>query len=326
MSSQPLEGDQAVALDEATANDRRRALVIVYPYATMVSDRRRTLAMRALQARYDIETAQTRERGHATEIARDAVDGGFDVVIAFGGDGTLNEVANGLAGSSTPLSCLPGGSANVYCKLLGIPGDIVDATEHLLALSDRWHPRQVDLGVVNGRYFAFCSGIGIDARVVREVDARPRLKARYGASFFLASTLWTFVRHYLVGAPRMRVSVGKETVEGVTTIVQNAEHYTFFNDRPIDLADGVAVDGGALAAVVLRRASLVGAPTLLARAVARSLRMTGHRQVATFGDVGEILVQSDSGVPLPLHLDGDYVGDVSQARFTVAPRVLTVVA
>ena len=79
------------------------------------------------------------------------------------------------------LCCLPGGSANVFGKMLGIPGDLVDATEHLLAMADDWSPRKVDLGVVNGRCFTFASGLGLDASVVERVDANPRLKARFGA-------------------------------------------------------------------------------------------------------------------------------------------------
>src|SRR5581483_2207177 len=117
---------------------------------------------------------------HATVICREAALEGYDVVVAFGGDGTVNEAVNGLAGSNTPLTALPGGSANVFAKILGIPGEIVDATEHLLRIADDWRPRRVDLGVVNGRLFTFGSGLGIDASVVRRVDERPRLKARLG--------------------------------------------------------------------------------------------------------------------------------------------------
>ncbi|MGA2470964.1 MAG: diacylglycerol kinase family protein [Solirubrobacteraceae bacterium] len=328
MSKNPGDADGLciASLEETSSSKRRRALVIVNPYATMVSDRLRTLALRALQTRYDIEAVQTRARGHATEIASQAANDGYSVVIAFGGDGTVNEVANGLAGSPTPLSCLPGGSANVYCKLLGIPGEIVAATEHLLALADCWAPRQVDLGSVDGRYFTFCAGIGMDARVVGDVDARPQLKSRFGASFFLASTIWTFGRHYLIGAPRMTVSVEGRNVEGVTTIVQNAEHYTFFNDRPIDMAAGGGLNSGTLASVVLRRASLIGAPSLLARAVARSLTVSGHHQVATFTPTSSLAVHSSDARALPLQLDGDYIGDVTEATFTIEPGALTVVA
>ena len=199
------------------AADRRRALVIVNPFATAVSDRLRNLVMHALAARYEVDAVETRSRGHAIEIAREAAGDGYDVVIAFGGDGTVNEAANGLAGSDVPLTCLPGGSANVFCKLLGIPGEIVDATQHLLALADDFVPRRIDLGEVEGRLYMFSAGIGIDADVVRGVDARPRLKARFGPYFFSAAAVATLTRHYLLRAPRMFVTAGAESATGVTS-------------------------------------------------------------------------------------------------------------
>ena len=173
-------------------------LIIVNPYATTVSDRLRHLVVYALQGRFEVDAVDTEARGHATELCREAAHEGYDVVVAFGGDGTVNEAANGLLGSPTPLCCLPGGSANVFGKMLGIPGDVVDATEHLLAMADDWHPRKVDLGVVNGRCFTFASGLGLDASVVERVDANPKLKARFGPYFF------TWVGRQHVPAPLSR--------------------------------------------------------------------------------------------------------------------------
>jgi diacylglycerol kinase family enzyme len=103
-------------------------LMIVNPYATTVSDRLKNLVVYALQGRYEVEAIQTEAQNHAIEIARGARDGRYDVVVAFSGDGTLNEVANGLAGSDVPLTTLPGGSTNVVCRTLGIPNNVVDAT------------------------------------------------------------------------------------------------------------------------------------------------------------------------------------------------------
>src|SRR5947207_12011243 len=120
-------------------------LVIVNPYATTVSDRLKNLVVYALESRYQVEAVDTQQSGHAIEICREAAHEGYDIVVAFGGDGTVREAAEGLAGSDTPLTCLPGGSTNVYCRILGIPGEIVDATEHLLRLADAFEPRQVDL-------------------------------------------------------------------------------------------------------------------------------------------------------------------------------------
>src|SRR3954447_9041671 len=133
---------EAGALDAPAL--RKRMLVVINPTASTMSSRLRSLVIAALHGRYDVETVDTQARDHATELCREAADEGYDVVVSFGGDGTVNEAANGLAGCAVPLTCLPGGATNVLCKMLGIPGDIVDATEHLLALADRWQPRQID--------------------------------------------------------------------------------------------------------------------------------------------------------------------------------------
>src|SRR5713101_2475495 len=215
LRSQPPQ--EAVSeLEPVAPPAKRRMLIIVNPYAATVSDRLRHLVVYALQGRFEVDAIDTEARGHATEICREAALEGYDVVVAFGGDGTVNEAANGLLGSSTPLCCLPGGSANVFGKMLGIPGDLVDATEHLLAMADDWHPRKVDLGVVNGRCFTFASGLGLDASVVARVDANPRMKARLGAYYFTWVAVTTYLRRYLLRPPRLRVDTAGETLEGVT--------------------------------------------------------------------------------------------------------------
>src|SRR3954467_1551169 len=147
---------RAEELAERVLPDRspkRRMLVIVNPYATTASSRLKNLVVYALQGRYSVEAVDTARPEHATQITREAASEGDDVVVAFGGDGTVNEAANGLLGSSTPLSCLPGGATNVYCRILGIPDDVVDATEHLLGMADDWRPRRVDMGRVDDRHF-----------------------------------------------------------------------------------------------------------------------------------------------------------------------------
>ena len=165
-------------------------LVIVNPYATTMSDRLKHLVVYALQGRYDVTAVDTQRKGHATELCREAAREGYDVVVAFGGDGTVNEAANGLVGSATPLTCLPGGATNVFCKMLGIPNDIVDATEHLLGLADRWEPRAVDLGRVNGRAFTFAAGMGLDASVVERVDRNPAHEGALGRLVLHRSRRW----------------------------------------------------------------------------------------------------------------------------------------
>src|SRR5437667_5786018 len=190
----------------------KRMLIIVNPYATTVSDRLKNLVVYALRGSYEVDAIDTEARDHATELCREAAREGYDVVVAFGGDGTVNEAANGLAGTGTPLTCLPGGRANVYCRMLGIPTDVVDATEHLLRMADAFEPRLVDLGRLNDRYFAFSAGVGLDANVVEKVDAKPRLKARLGEWFYTWTALRTFHRRYLFHPLRLEALVDSETM------------------------------------------------------------------------------------------------------------------
>src|ERR1700723_1338892 len=124
--------DEQQPLQPFSAARRRRMLIIVNPHAATVSDRLRNLVVYALKGRYEVDAVDTESRGHATVLCREAAHEGYDIVVAFGGDGTVNEAANGLLGSTTPLCALPGGSANVFVKILGVPGDLIDATEHLL--------------------------------------------------------------------------------------------------------------------------------------------------------------------------------------------------
>jgi diacylglycerol kinase family enzyme len=305
---------------------KRRMLIIVNPYATTVSERLRRLVVHALQDRFEVDAVDTEARGHATELCREAAHEGYDLVVAFGGDGTVNEAANGLLGSPTPLCCLPGGSANVFAKMLGIPGDLIDATEHLLAMADDWRPRKVDLGSVNGRCFTFASGLGLDASVVERVDSNPRLKARLGPYYFAWVALTTFARRYLARPPRMEVQAGEATLEGVTAIVQNGSPFTYFHDHPIEIAEGALLDSGALAGCVLHRATPLGMSSIGWRAVSRRARVVRHRQVTGFSDVTELTVRTSDGRLLPLQVDGDYLGDVAEARYRILPDTLNVVA
>jgi diacylglycerol kinase family enzyme len=305
---------------------KRRMLIIVNPYAATVSDRLRHLVVYALQGRFEVDAVDTEARGHATELCREAAHEGYDVVVAFGGDGTVNEAANGLLGSTTPLCCLPGGSANVFGRLLGIPGELVDATEHLLAMADDWRPRKVDLGVVNGRCFTFASGLGLDASVVARVDSKPHLKARLGPYYFTWIAVTTCARHYLLRPPRLLVDSGGETLEGVTAIVQNGSPFTYFQNRPIDIAEGASLDSGALSAAVLGRATPLGMSLLGWRALSRRARVVHHRQVRGLEGISEMTVRTADARPLPLQVDGDYLGEVPEARYSIRPRALNVVS
>jgi diacylglycerol kinase family enzyme len=301
-------------------------LVIVNPYATTMSDRLKHLVVYALQGRYEVTAVDTQRKGHAIELVQEAAREGYDVVVAFGGDGTVNEAANGLAGTDTPLTCLPGGSNNVFCKMLGIPNDVVDATEHLLALPDHWEPRPVDLGVVNGRAFAFAAGMGLDASVVERVDQNPAMKRRFGAWYFTEKAVATFLRRYVVKPPRLTVEVdGRPELGGVSVFFQNGEPYTYFKTRPINLTPGARLDSGALSGVLLTRANPVDVPTVLVRALTEA-SIPGHRRVEAFDDAHEVVIRSADGRPVPWQVDGDHVADDDEVRVTVRPGALQIVA
>jgi diacylglycerol kinase family enzyme len=324
VSSLAALGD-AFALNAPT--DRKRMLVIVNPYATTVSDRLRNLVVYALQGRYEVDAVDTEARDHATALTREAASEGYDVVVAFGGDGTVNEAANGLRGSRTPLTCLPGGSTNVYARMLGIPNDIVDATEHLLRVADHGRPREVNMAVVNGRRFLFSSGLGLDASVVARVDSHPHLKARFGPYYFAYAGFGEFLGKYVARPPRMEVVTdGGAPQPGVTVLVQKGDPYTYFRRIPIHASDGTELNDPTLSGVVLRTSRPTVMPGVLWRLFSARARLSRHRQVDGFSGVGGLVVRSVDGRPVPLHVDGDYIGDVTEAVYGVDAAPLRVLS
>jgi diacylglycerol kinase family enzyme len=309
---------------------KKRMLIIVNPYATTVSDRLKNLVVYALQGRYEVEAVSTEAQNHATEIGREAIDGGYDLVVAFGGDGTLNEVANGLAGTDVPVTILPGGSTNVVARTLGIPNDVVDATEHLLGLADRFEPRRIDLGIANGRRFVFSCGCGLDASAAMRVDRKPKLKARAGPYFYTAVAVSSFYREYLRNPVVMRLEVGDESADGVTVLSQNSDPFTYFGNRPVRVCEGIAIDDGTLSIAVLRRAAQRDMAPIVARVLAEGLRASRHRQITHFADVTTARVVSAStdsagaARPFPIQVDGDFIGAHPELDLAVDPGALTV--
>ncbi|MGH2941469.1 MAG: diacylglycerol/lipid kinase family protein [Solirubrobacteraceae bacterium] len=326
MSLEPLERRAETAALGAPV-ERKRMLVVVNPIASTMSSRMRNLVVAALQGRYEVESVDTQARGHAIDLCREAAHEGYDVVVSFGGDGTVNEVANGLAGTDTPLTCLPGGATNVLCKMLGIPGDIVDATEHLLAMADAWRPRRIDLGTANGRAFTFSSGFGLDASVVKRIEQSPKLKHhRLREYFFVYAAVETVLRQYVRNVPRLEVQVGGRSERAITVVVQNGPWFTYLDDKPINVADGVALDSGTLAGAALRGVKPPDIPTLALRLLSSKRSGVGHRQVLDFCDVDGLRCISTEGRPVPLQVDGDHIGDVTEAAFGVMPGALGVVS
>ena len=306
---------------------KRRMLVIVNPYATTVSDRLRNLVVYALGSRYAVEAIDTQERGHATQICREAAIEGYDVVVAFGGDGTVNEAANGLVGSRTPLTALPGGSTNVWARTLGIPNDVVDATEHLLRMADEFVPFNVDLGLVDERHFVFAAGAGLDASVVKRVDAHPYRKAKFGAWYYSSSAVAIFTSRYLVNPPRVRVIAGDRVQDGVTAVFQNSDPFTYFRQRPIRIVEPAGLNMGSLSVGVLKRATALELPTLIPRLLSgRARTVMRHRQIEPMPELLGAVVEAIDDRPFPVQIDGDYIGEFERVEIGVKPGGLLAVS
>jgi diacylglycerol kinase family enzyme len=309
-----------------------RILLVVNSFASSVTARNTVVVQRRLSQGNDVEVVETNRRGHATRFAHDAARRGIDVVVGFGGDGTLNEVANGLAGTDVPVSVLPGGSTNVVARTLGIPNDVVDATEHLLSLADDFQPRRVDLGIANGRRFVFACGAGLDATAARQVDSHPRLKARGGRWYYTWAAVSGFYGSYLRNPVRMRMRADGTTAEGVTAIAQNSDPFTYFGSQPLRVCENAALDNGTLSIAMLRRAAQRDVPTIATRVLVKRLRTPRHRQIDHLDGVTDCRIESVSRdaegriKPFPVQVDGDYIGDHGELELGIEPAALSVVA
>jgi diacylglycerol kinase family enzyme len=193
-------------------------------------------------------------------------------------------------------------------------------------MADDWRPRPVDLGVANGRRFTFAAGMGLDASVVERVDAHPHLKTRFGAWYFTGAAVQTFLRRYVVRAPRLAMESGGRHVEGVSVFFQNGSPYTYFKDRPVDLVTGARLDSGDLSGVVLTRANPVDVPTVMYRALSGAAKIARHRRVESFAGVSTATVRSLDGRPVPFQVDGDHVGDAEAVTFSIEPAAIRVVS
>ena len=157
-----------------------RLLLVVNTSASSVTARARVVIHKALSADHEVVMKETNRRGHAARLAQGAAADGLDAVVVLGGDGTLNEAANGLAGSPTALAVLPGGSTNVFARTIGMANDPIEATSQLLSALAAGSVERVGLGQANARYFLFHAGIGFDAAVVAGVEKLASLKRYAG--------------------------------------------------------------------------------------------------------------------------------------------------
>jgi len=299
-----------------------RLLLVVNSFASSVTARNTVVVHQQLARRHDVQVVETNRRGHATRFAQDAARRGLDAVVAFGGDGTLNEVATGVAGSDTALAVLPGGSTNVFARTLGMPNDPAAAVKQLCTALDDETIRPIGLGNCNGRYFCFHTGVGYDAAVVRLVERRAALKRYLGHPLFVGAALQTWAVGYGRKRPHFNVRIGESApVEGFFTIVMNTNPYTFLGKRPLNLSPQANLDAG-LSVVTFTSLSAFGLLGSLGRALVRG-GVHDNKHLVVRENVPALSVDHER--PFPYQLDGDYLGETTELRFTHVPEAVRLV-
>lgn len=304
-----------------------RALLVANPSATTTTAAGQDVIAHALASEIKLDVVATRYRGHAAELAARARSEAVDLVIVLGGDGTVNEALNGLLadgpGEHVPaLGVVPGGSANVFARALGVPREPLEATHRLLGALHEGRSRTVGLGRADERWFSFNAGLGWDADVIASMErARGRghdaTPTRYVAT---SIRRWTRTR---LEPPDLTVEIaGQEPVEGVRlAIVSNTDPWTYLGPRPVRTNPGCSFDTG-LGLFALKS---VGLPTVL-RLVHQVLRAdgaSGLKSVVRHDDVPALRITSDE--PVNLQVDGDHLGRRSDVEFVAVPEALRVV-
>jgi diacylglycerol kinase family enzyme len=318
-----------------------RALLIVNPHATSTTRLRRDVIARALSSAVELEIVETRYRGHATALAGAAALEGYGLVVTLGGDGTVNEAVNGLlrdrpdglpAGQApeendekTPaLAPLPGGSANVFARALGLPADPVDAAGQVLSALTERRCRRVGLGLADSRYFAFNSGLGLDAEVVRAVEGR----RAHGRSVSPALYLRMALRQFYRLTDRRHPSLTLEPRDGDRAgplfwcTVSNTSPWTYLGRRPVLTNPEASFDSG-LDFFGLRSLSTASTLRTLRQMLAPRAEPPRGRGVVVRHDLPELTVESDR--PVAFQIDGEYVGERERVRFSAVPDAIRVV-
>jgi diacylglycerol kinase family enzyme len=300
-----------------------RAVLVFNPKATATNARVRDVLKRALESDLKLDVVETKRRGHAIEAARTAADDGVELVVVLGGDGTVNEVVNGIVGTETELAVVPGGSTNVFARALGLSGNPVEATSEILDALRTGRRRTVNLGVANDRYFTFCAGVGLDAEVVRVVERHRRNGRKATPGLYVRSAVF----HYFLGTERKVPSIvidrpGHDPEEGLfNVIVANGTPWTYFGEHPVDPCPLADFDGG-LDVLAMRKLRTFSTLRVVRQMFDSKPRMKS-RAAFQVHDAGEFTVTSDR--PLAYQLDGDYLGEIEQVTFRSVPNALDVV-
>lgn len=282
------------------------------------------MVAKALGEGTDLYVAETRRRGHATSLARAAARNGTDAVVVLGGDGTLNEVATALAGTECALAALPGGSTNVFARTLGLPEDPVQAATVIAHSLQTGRVRSIALGEVNGRHFTFHAGIGWDAALVEQVERHAEMKRYAGHLLFIWAGLRTFTGAYDRRTPHFDVAFDDgEVIEGAFfTLVMNSDPYTFVGSRPFRVSPAADLRSG-LSVITMTSLTL---SNFLPSLVDALVRRDGIRERP-----GTIIRERVRGVTvtrrtaMPYQIDGDFLGEADELRFTHHPDAIRLV-
>ena len=307
-----------------------RALFIVNPKATTTTDRAREVILGALAAELDVSVVETAYRDHARGLAAEAASAGFDLVLSLGGDGTVNEVVNGLLATPEGLkrprfAVIPGGSANVFIRALGVSGDPVEATGQVLAAIRSGREREISLGRITSeqddRYFTFCAGFGWDADVVQQVEherengrrATPVLYAEVAVKLFFGGD---------IRDPSLTVSTGGKSLEEVYfALVTNTTPWTYAGALPLQPTPGSRFELG-LDAFALTGSSYWSTGWVLSQMfLPKGLPARGDGYV-TWHDQGSLRISSHH--PRAFQIDGEYLGEREQVNFHSVPKALRI--
>jgi len=313
-----------------------RGVLIVNPHATTTSPLTTDVIVQAASHELDLEVTFTTHRGHAVKIARDARNRHLDVVLTLGGDGLVNEVINGLLepdaeGPVPSIAPIPGGSANVFARALGIPTDPVEATGLILQAARGSRGRMIGLGLaaveratgVEDRWFAANAGIGIDAQIIESVDQQ-RMRGRSATPM---RYLTTTVREVLTRIDRTNpaltvVRSGMAPVRDVfMCLVQNTAPWTYFGPWPIDPNPLASFDTG-LDLFAMKSLGPWATARAARRMVMRTPGLLPSTGLLSWHDVAEFGVEASREVPM--QVDGESVGTVRGARFLACPDAIRV--
>jgi diacylglycerol kinase family enzyme len=301
------------------ADAKPPAVLIVNPFAGRLTDPDREIVIAALKTRFAIEGFATTGRGNGIDVARKAADGGVPLVIAFGGDGHVNEVANGVAGTDSSLAIIPGGTMNVFARSLGISIDAMSAVNQLHARLDS-APRRVTLGRMDDRYFTFSAGCGFDAEAAELVERDYPKKRRFGEIFFYWSAFRVLTGSYRHRQPSMTLSGPFGRIPVAMAIACNTGPYAYLGKRVINLAPQVELDAG-LDVFALRTMRIEAFPAYAWRCLV-SGDLVHHADAFYSHDLGVFDLESDK--PFQRHVDGEPIGEATRASFRIEPDVLKV--